>query len=67
MNNVIKMLAQQAVAHPDLGNYDQDLFIKIYSEYLIKECARVANQAENNDSEFRCMYDVVVEHFGITR
>lgn len=39
--------------------------IQKFAELLIKECAMVANKAENNDSEFRCMYNVVVEHFEI--
>lgn len=36
-----------------------------FAELIIKECAKVANQATNDDSELRCIYNVVIEHFGI--
>ena len=36
-----------------------------FAELIVKECAIVANRAENVETEFRCMYDVIVEHFGI--
>lgn len=39
--------------------------IEEFAKLIILECAVVANQAENNDSEFRCMYEVVTEHFGV--
>lgn len=29
------------------------------------KCAVIANKAENNDTEIRCMYDVITEHFGV--
>jgi hypothetical protein len=48
--------------HPE---YRTEFNKQRFAELLIKECAMIANQAENNDSEFRCMYDVVIEHFGI--
>jgi hypothetical protein len=36
-----------------------------FAELLIKKCAILANRAENNDNELRCMYDVITEHFGV--
>lgn len=36
-----------------------------FAKLIIDECAVVANRAENNDSELRCMSDVIHEHFGV--
>jgi hypothetical protein len=38
---------------------------KIFVELIVRECATVANRAENNETEIRCMYDVITEHFGV--
>lgn len=35
------------------------------AKLIIIECAVIANKAENNETELRCMYDVVTEHFGV--
>lgn len=32
---------------------------------VVKECALVATRAENNETELRPMYDVIMDHFGI--
>jgi hypothetical protein len=36
-----------------------------FAELLIKECAIIANRADNTETEIRCMYDVITEHFGV--
>ena len=36
-----------------------------FAKLIIDECAIVANRAENNDNELRCMSDVIYEHFGV--
>lgn len=38
-----------------------------FAELIVKECAIIANKAENSDSELRSMYDVITEHFGINK
>ncbi len=40
-------------------------YLERFSELLIKECAIIASKAENNDNDHRCVYDVIVEHFGV--
>ncbi len=58
--------SQKVVGYTD-GGYTEikQLDPNVFAELIIKECAVIANRAENNDSELRCMYDVIVEHFGI--
>ena len=36
-----------------------------FAELIVRECAVIANKAENTDAEIRCMYDVITEHFGV--
>ena len=36
-----------------------------FAELLVKECAKVASHAENNDTEFRCMHEIITNHFGV--
>ena len=36
-----------------------------FAELIVRECAKVANRAENAETEIRCMYDVITEHFGV--
>jgi hypothetical protein len=38
---------------------------KKFAELIVKECAIIANRAENTETEIRCMYDVLTEHFGV--
>ncbi len=40
-------------------------YLERFAELLIKECAIIASKAENNDNNHRCVYDVIVEHFGV--
>lgn len=47
------------VSVPSVENFNK------FAELLIKKCAMLANRAENNDNELRCMYDVITEHFGV--
>ena len=36
-----------------------------FAELIVLECAKVASRAENNDKEFRCMHEVITNHFGV--
>ena len=36
-----------------------------FAELIVKECAKVASHAENNDTEFRCMHEIITNHFGV--
>jgi hypothetical protein len=40
-------------------------WVKKFAELIVRECAKVANRAENAETEIRCMYDVITEHFGV--
>jgi len=42
-----------------------DEWQQIFVELIVRECATVANRAENNETEIRCMYDVITQHFGV--
>jgi hypothetical protein len=78
MNERIKQLAIQAdnyayKMNPEEDSYgrpanprkfQQDRDTK-FAELLVKECAIIANRAENTETEIRCMYDVITEHFGV--
>lgn len=43
----------------------RELFEREFAELLVKECAIIANRADNTETEIRCMYDVITEHFGV--
>ncbi len=66
MNKLLDEISQKAEGYADdtdlpwLTTYTQKL-----AELIVKECAVIANRAENNDTEIRCMYDVITEHFGV--
>ncbi len=64
MNRRLKELAADA-GYPDYMTYGQDKVLERFAELIVKECAVIANKAENNDTEIRCMYDVITEHFGV--
>jgi hypothetical protein len=36
-----------------------------FAKLIVEECATIANRAENNDLELRCMYNIITEHFGV--
>jgi len=40
-------------------------WVKKFAELIVRECAIIANRAENTETEIRCMYDVITEHFGV--
>jgi hypothetical protein len=73
MNERINELMKQATVreayypagndgHPEYRSYvSQEKF----AELIIKECAIIANRADNTETEIRCMYDVITEHFGV--
>ena len=61
MNERIKELAEQCYHRYSEYNIDLDKF----AELIVRECAKVAEKAVHNDNEFRCMYDILTEHFGV--
>jgi chemotaxis response regulator CheB len=68
MNQRIKQLQFQAAAQiPPLlvASEWQQEFTKKFAQLLIHECAIIANRADNTETEIRCMYDVITEHFGV--
>ncbi len=74
MNKRIKELAEEAglkveswMTNPPkpfqiLGSAEE---FEKFANLIIQECATIANRAENNDLEIRCMYNIVTEHFGV--
>lgn len=74
MNRRIKELAEEAglkveswMTNPPkpfqiLGSAEE---FEKFANLIIQECATIANRAENNDLEIRCMYNIVTEHFGV--
>ena len=71
MNERIKDLARQSGATNTDGGRADSAFCFTENEFetfvqkLIVESALLANRTENSDTETRCMYDVITEHFGI--
>ncbi len=76
MNNRIKALIEKAreevKSRQKFGSdtlhryiFSADDFHQRIAELIVKECATIASKVENNDNEFRCVYDVIVEHFGV--
>jgi hypothetical protein len=66
MNERIKLLAEQT--HVYAGGHSifcHESDIKKFAELIVKECAIIANRADNTETEIRCMYDVITEHFGV--
>jgi hypothetical protein len=64
MNKRIEQLIKQAYVDADHGAgsyFNKEKF----AELIVRECAKVANRAENAETEIRCMYDVITEHFGV--
>ena len=74
MNERIKDIAVSVGAKLNEGFYGEICGILMspdelakFAELLIKECAIIANRAENAETELRCMYDVITEHFGVEK
>ncbi len=67
MNERIKTLAKAAGYDTITESYMKALGFnpEKFAELIVRECAVIANRAENNDTEIRCMYDVITEHFGV--
>ena len=71
MNERIKDLARQSGATNLDGGRANTVFcftegeLKTFVQKLIVESALLANRTENSDTETRCMYDVITEHFGV--
>jgi hypothetical protein len=44
-----------------------DMDVEQFARLLVQECAIIANRADNTETEIRCMYDVITEHFGVEK
>ena len=64
MNERIKKLARHCGLPTD---QDRTLTHEVerFALLIVRECAKVAEKAVHNDNEFRCMYDILTEHFGV--
>lgn len=70
MNERIQQIEMQVAASFDpLKEYSTqeytDEFNKRFAMLIVRECAVIASRAESSDTELRCMYDVITEHFGL--
>jgi len=65
MNERIKELAEQAGLEMCGCGCDMPTRQSAkFAELIVKECAKVAERADHSETEIRCMYEVVTEHFG---
>jgi hypothetical protein len=67
MNERIKVLAEQALKHPDTDNdgltvFDNDELEK-FAELIVRECAKVADIADENKCEW--IGGNILTHFGV--
>ncbi len=60
----MKSLAGEAGYNGLIYEISQEGLDKL-AKLIIIECAVIANKAETNENELRCMYDVITEHFGV--
>ncbi len=71
MNQRIKELRRQATLVETYTSHDgsvhegKSVDLEKFAELIVRECAIIANRAENTETELRCMYDVITEHFGV--
>ena len=73
MSERIQELYMQAIEYADsvvpVERRYNDIYYAIaagkHAQLIIQECAIIANRAENTETEIRCMYDVITEHFGV--
>jgi hypothetical protein len=67
MNERIRELSKQAAEFVEENsiNWVPEEFEQKFAELIVRECAIIANRAENNECEFRSMYNVVTQHFGV--
>jgi hypothetical protein len=73
MNDRLVELKLQAMKYvdsvvPENRRYNDIYYDTLYGkliETVIKECAVVANRADNDDREIRSIYEVVLTHFGV--
>ena len=63
MNYKIQELAEQALDHPDLHSYDAKRFHEIFAETIIRECAKVADVADENKCEW--IGGNILTYFGV--
>ena len=64
MNDRYRKLAYETLLRTGAPTGNDD-WQKIFVELIVRECANVANRAENTETEIRCMYDVITQHFGV--
>jgi hypothetical protein len=68
MNERIKQLADEAGLQSFYVDYSPwQVEFEKFAELIVKECAIIANRADNTETEIRCMYDVITEYFGVER
>jgi len=72
MNERIKELFIQTFGKNNFPKGNAEVYMSAddlekFAELIVRECAVIANKAENNDTEIRCMYDVITEHFGVEK
>ena len=64
MNERIRELAEQAGYTPlpgfDFANNLQEVFLKKFAELIVRECAKVASEAEPYYAN-----DLILNHFGV--
>ena len=70
MNDRMIELANKAGAASIIDGMDGRFYVispemEKFAELIVRECAKVASRAENNDKEFRCMHEVITNHFGV--
>ena len=67
MNERIRLLAEQAGYTPlpgfDLANTLEETYLKKFAELIVRECARVADLADENKCEW--IGGNVLTHFGV--
>lgn len=72
MNRQFKELALQA-GYPDYMTYGQDLVLERFAELIVRECARIASNAdledvEGGDSSVLCAAaEQIEQHFGVDK
>ena len=66
MNERIKLLAEQAGfrSNPDIYDRNQSFDMEKFAELIVRECARVADIADENKCEW--IGGNILTHFGVT-
>ena len=68
-SKIDKLIEASYVSEPHEREWDVEVqvFSKLkFAELLIRECAQLAGEAEENEREGRSTYFVVLDHFGLS-